>query len=122
VKSDLLQFFAFAHLPPHLQAASQPFAVLADKVHDEPSAADQEFSRIISWIETDFPANPEATFAQTKLMDARRELSRRLKDWAACYPDRAGTLIDYERDIVLRAILEAKDCAVRARLYKPVTE
>lgn len=59
----LLQFFAWAHLPPHLQEASRPFGELAERL-----------------VET-LPRNPERTTA-------------------------------------LRKLLEAKDCAVRARLAK----
>ena len=61
---NMLQFFAYEHLPPHLQAVSKPFGDLA---HD--------------LVET-LPANPESTTA-------------------------------------LRKLLEAKDCAVRAVLFKP---
>lgn len=59
----LLQFFAFEHLPPHLQAVSKPFGVLANQIVDT------------------VPRNPERTVA-------------------------------------LRKLLEAKDCAVRALLFK----
>lgn len=59
----LMQFFAYAHLPPHLQAISKPFGDLAQT------------------IVTDLPRNPERTTA-------------------------------------LRKLLEAKDCAVRAVLFK----
>lgn len=59
----MLQFFAYEHLPGHLQPISRPFAVLAD------------------WMVNDLPRNPERT---------------------------AG----------LRKLLEAKDCAVRACIYK----
>jgi hypothetical protein len=59
----LLQFFAFTHLPPHLQAISKPFGELAAQI-----------------VET-LPSNPERTVA-------------------------------------LRKLLEAKDCAVRALLFK----
>lgn len=59
----VLQFFAFAHLPPHLQAVSQPFCELANKIADGPQ-------------------NAESTVA-------------------------------------LRKLLEAKDAAVRALLFKP---
>jgi hypothetical protein len=58
-----LQFFAWKHLPPHLQAVSKPFGELAQKMVE------------------DLPQNAERT---------------------------AG----------LRKLLEAKDCAVRAVLYK----
>lgn len=59
----LLQFFAYEHLPLHLQTVSKPFGDLAH-----------------SLVET-IPGNPERTVA-------------------------------------LRKLLEAKDCAVRALLFK----
>lgn len=59
----LMQFFAFSHLPAHLQDASRPFGELAQTLVDT------------------LPSNPERTTA-------------------------------------LRKLLEAKDCAVRARLFK----
>ena len=59
----MMQFFAYEHLPPHLQAVSKPFGDLAKQI-----------------VET-LPQNAERT---------------------------AG----------LRKLLEAKDCAVRALLYK----
>lgn len=58
----ILQFFAYQHLPPHLQEVSEPFCLLANDI-----------------LET-LPRNPERTVA-------------------------------------LRKLLEAKDAAVRARLY-----
>jgi hypothetical protein len=58
----LLQFFAWEHLPPHLQEVSKPFGELAQKL-------------------LELPDNPERTTA-------------------------------------LRKLLEAKDCAVRAQLFK----
>lgn len=61
--SPLMQFFAYAHLPPHLQAVSKPFGELAES------------------IESTLPSNPEKSTA-------------------------------------LRKLLEAKDCAVRAVLFK----
>jgi hypothetical protein len=60
----MLQFFAYAHLPPHLQQISKPFGDLAETIC------------------ATLPMNPERTVA-------------------------------------LRKLLEAKDCAVRARLFKP---
>lgn len=61
-RHPLLQFFAWAHLPPHLQEVSRPFGELAEKI-----AAG--------------PMNAETTVA-------------------------------------LRKLLESKDCAVRAVLFK----
>jgi hypothetical protein len=58
----IMQFFAYAHLPAHLQEVSAPFGVLAET--------------IVNML----PRNPERTVA-------------------------------------LRKLLEAKDAAVRARLY-----
>ena len=59
----LMQFFAYSHLPEHLQAVSKPFGELAENI-----------------VNT-LPRNPERTTA-------------------------------------LRKLLEAKDCAVRALLFK----
>ena len=59
----ILQFFAYDHLPPHLQEVSKPFGDLADQ------------------IVATLPRNPERTVA-------------------------------------LRKLLESKDAAVRARLFK----
>lgn len=59
----IMQFFAYAHLPEHLQAVSLPFCDLAEA------------------IVRDLPRNPERTVA-------------------------------------LRKLLEAKDAAVRAKLFK----
>lgn len=59
----MLQWFAWSHLPEHLQRVSKPFAELAAQIVDST------------------PRNPE-------------------------------------RAVALRKLLEAKDCAVRAMLYK----
>ena len=60
----IIQFFAFAHLPPRLQEVSRPFGEMAE--------------RIVATL----PRNPERTVA-------------------------------------LRKLLESKDAAVRALLFKP---
>lgn len=60
---SLLQFFAYEHLPPHLQTVSKPFGDMA-----------RDLAQTL-------PRNPESTTA-------------------------------------LRKLLEAKDCAVRALLFK----
>lgn len=49
----IMQFFAWQHLPPHLQAVSQPFGELAEK------------------IEATIPRNPERTVALRKLLEAK---------------------------------------------------
>ena len=73
----LLQFFAYAHLPPHLQAVSKPFCDLAHAMvmgDNVPESGTCTFGGAL-------PSNPERTVA-------------------------------------LRKLLEAKDCAVRALLFK----
>lgn len=67
MQDRMMQFFAYAHLPAHLQEISKPFGELAEQ------------------IVATLPANAERT---------------------------AG----------LRKLLEAKDCIVRAKLYKESTE
>ncbi|MBF8297396.1 MAG: hypothetical protein HW395_53 [candidate division NC10 bacterium] len=49
----IMQFFAFAHLPEHLQAVSVPFATLATE------------------IVATLPRNPERTVALRKLLEAK---------------------------------------------------
>lgn len=67
MKSNLLQFFDFKHLPPNLQEVSRPFAALAAQ------------------IDQNLPGNAEKTVA-------------------------------------LRKLLESKDCAVRAVIFKDGNE
>lgn len=49
----MLQFFAYEHLPPHLQAVSKAFAKLAQSIVEE------------------LPRNPERTVALRKLLEAK---------------------------------------------------
>ena len=49
----IMQFFAFTHLPAHLQHVSRPFATLAENIVEE------------------LPRNPERTVALRKLLEAK---------------------------------------------------
>lgn len=51
--NNLLQFFAYEHLPAHLQAVSKPFGDLARE------------------LAATLPANPESTTALRKLLEAK---------------------------------------------------
>lgn len=53
MNEPILQFFAYAHLPEHLQAVSGPFYVLAHQ--------------IVSTL----PRNPERTVSLRKLLEAK---------------------------------------------------
>lgn len=66
----ILQFFAFAHLPPHLQAISKPFCDLAHSIvkGDESGAA----------LSLALPRNPERTVALRKLLEAKDAAVRAL--------------------------------------------
>lgn len=50
--THILQFFAFEHLPPHLQDVSRPFSDLAERIAEGPT-------------------NPETTVALRKLLEAK---------------------------------------------------
>lgn len=52
-KHELLRFFKYDHLPPHLQAVSKPFCELAEKLDEE------------------LPRNAETTTALRKLLEAK---------------------------------------------------
>jgi hypothetical protein len=56
----IAQFFAYAHLPPHLQEVSRPFGELAER------------------IITALPRNPERTVALRKLLEAKDAAVRAL--------------------------------------------
>lgn len=53
MEEHILQFFAYAHLPTHLQEISKPFGDLANQI-----------------VET-LPRNPERTVALRKLLEAK---------------------------------------------------
>lgn len=55
-----MQFFAHAHLPPHLAAVSAPFGELAERIVQE------------------LPRNPERTVALRKLLEAKDAAVRAL--------------------------------------------
>ncbi|MGN6103726.1 MAG: hypothetical protein ACTHU0_01350 [Kofleriaceae bacterium] len=62
VKPDHIeQFFAYEHLPPHLQAVSRPFCELARTI-----------------VATLVPRNPERTVALRKLLEAKAAAVRAL--------------------------------------------
>lgn len=56
----IMQFFAYSHLPPHLQEVSRPFGEMAEK------------------IVTTLPRNPERTVALRKLLEAKDAAVRAL--------------------------------------------
>jgi hypothetical protein len=93
--SELLQFFAYEHLPPHLQAVSKPFGELARIVEGGTTPSLAELRKTISWIDGALPDNAEAVVAKAKLYEAERLL-----------------------DEAMRKVLESKDAAVRSLVFK----
>lgn len=68
----ILQFFAYDHLPPHLQAVSKPFCDLARIIIAEgemPAGTPVQFP---------LPRNPERTVALRKLLEAKDAAVRAL--------------------------------------------
>jgi hypothetical protein len=60
MNEHILQFFAYEHLPPHLQAVSKPFGELAQH------------------LVTTLPRNPERTVALRKLLESKDAAVRAL--------------------------------------------
>ena len=52
-KEHIMQFFAYKHLPQHLQEISSPFCEIA------------------TWIESSIPRNPERTVALRRVLEAK---------------------------------------------------
>ena len=70
----ILQFFAYAHLPPHLQMVSKPFCELAHAIvlgDNAPEAGTVTFGNPL-------PRNPERTVALRKLLEAKDAAVRAL--------------------------------------------
>lgn len=59
-REPILQFFQFAHLPPHLQVVSRPFGEMAEQ------------------IVATLPRNPERTVALRKLLESKDAAVRAL--------------------------------------------
>jgi hypothetical protein len=107
----LLQFFTYEHLPPRLKAVSQAFAVEAGRIDDCPGpciTADvlPFFEGLYSFVEA-LPGNTEREEALRKM--------RAVRSFARGYGTEAGGM---GKGGALRLLLEAKDCAVRAVLFK----
>lgn len=60
MNEHILQFFAFSHLPAHLQGVSRPFSELAQRIVDT------------------LPRNPERTVALRKLLESKDAAVRAL--------------------------------------------
>lgn len=102
MKHELLQFFAFEHLPPHLRAVSEPFAIAAH-------AGDL---RTLEPVLAKLPCNLESNEALAKVCKA-----------AECFKfAKRRQVLGFDSTVAetqaIRKLLEAKDCAVRAVLYR----
>lgn len=62
-QDHIMQFFAYDHLPPHLQKVSAPFCELAKSITDD---------------STGLPRNAERTVALRKLLEAKDAAVRAL--------------------------------------------
>lgn len=60
MKEHIIQFFAYEHLPPHLQAVSKPFCEMAHQIVDT------------------IPRNPERTVSLRKLLESKDAAVRAL--------------------------------------------
>lgn len=97
---EILQFFKYEHLPEHLQKVSKPFCEAANKIFElgigNTEVQNQLHNLDADLIEgNDFKDSEELSIFIQKIRQAIHENSS--KD-------------------ALRKLLEAKDCAVRARL------
>lgn len=132
--SELLQFFAYGHLPPHLQVVSKPFCDAAKEIVELPldelakasnnhadGRASVLFYELLRLVDGGMlPCNTEATWACTKISRAR-DLAGKLAETSSAHVSADEWSMRLRRDGVLRKLLEAKDCAVRALIYKHST-
>ena len=92
-------YFAYAHLPPHLQAVSKPFHDLADLVRNGGWGG-----AAIDKIKT----MQETAVDKPEIMEAIEEVDAAFHDWRRGWDAQA-----------LRHLIRAKDCAVRAHIPDP---
>jgi hypothetical protein len=120
----LLQFFAYEHLRPDLQAVSKPFA---DAAHALDVA-------LLEDLLASLPDNPETREAVHKVERAAIFFTWATRDAPQLPPLPPQVTAEEKRnwwrhqdptrfrsrdiDLGLRFLLEAKDCAVRAQLYR----
>lgn len=98
--AELLSFFDFAHLPPHLAAASEPFHQVAHAL------ADGNPGPIVDlYVGPPYMPGAEGAEARRKLGQIHDALLNGRAAISGIGP-------------VLRTLLEAKDCAVRAALVR----
>lgn len=105
-KYPILRYFAYQHLPPHLQAVSRPFAELADAIASSPMLVPRHVFVAL-----------RATLNDLLVVD-REEMQCAHKKLNQCWVE---MFEDEEAHDSLRLLLEAKDCAVRAMLPLPAT-
>lgn len=72
----ILQFFAYSHLPPHLQLVSKPFCELAHAIVVGTDQPDEVGGRVT--FGPPLPRNPERTIALRKLLEAKDAAVRAL--------------------------------------------
>jgi hypothetical protein len=70
----ILQFFGYAHLPPHLQAVSRPFCELAHAI----VSGDNIVESGSVTLGPPLPRNPERTVALRKLLESKDAAVRAL--------------------------------------------
>lgn len=104
--SDLMQFFVYEHLAPNLQDVSKPFTEVAEALllMDEDERVDDGYTLILDLrkrLKSTLPKNGQADVCDAKFSEVED-----------------AVLEQYELKEVLQPLLEAKDCAVRALLYK----
>ena len=107
------QFFTFDHLPEPLRSVSARFAAAADAVYADSDCGRAAVKELHAWLLSDLGrlSNLETVMCMRKMHVA---LNPGL-DMAAQYDEDCGTCASTaERELVLRMLLEAKDCAVRA--------
>ena len=69
MNEPIIQFFAYEHLPPHLQRISKPFGDLARSIVAEDGINDENGAERLH-----LPRNAERTVALRKLLEAKGDV------------------------------------------------
>ena len=101
VPHENMKYFNEEHSPEELQKVAKPFADLAefiDKTGDKPEGGQKLFAGIVLFMQENLPENRQRNRAIFKVLQAKIRY------------------VVGDKEAALDYLLEAKDCAVRAKL------
>lgn len=109
-RPEILDYFAWQHLPPHLAEISRPFAEMADKLAASPVGIREDLAignALLTFADKLAAQAASEGWRESEAQAGVGKLHALASNWRAARKEEG-----------LRLLLEAKDCAVRAALKR----